>query len=131
MVGFERTISADLRLRQNGHWDGSGYEVIITLKKTIIYLKSTFFQLLFIPHNVLFRHLNGINRHSFVSKTKSKTTFVKKIQSPQKLFQKHETKCVMKFKNSCIFLCIMQPLILLHAWHAELTTNGPFLFKMQ
>jgi hypothetical protein len=61
-------------------------------KKTTVYLKSTFFQLLVILKNVLFRHLNRINRHTFVSKTKSKTVFMKKIQSPQKLFQKHDNE---------------------------------------
>jgi len=51
--------------------------------------------------STFFRHLNGINRHSFVSKTKSKTTFMKKIQSPQKLFQKHDDK--MRYEIQKLF----------------------------
>jgi hypothetical protein len=33
--------------------------------------------------------VNTANRHSPASKTKSKMAFMKQIQSPQKLFQKH------------------------------------------
>jgi len=88
-AGFEPTISAD-QWPQTYALDsvaiGTGLATRLFSGEKKNYLKSTFFQL----QNVLFRPLNGINRHSFVSKTKSKTTCMKKVQSPQKLFQKHD-----------------------------------------
>jgi hypothetical protein len=72
-------MTADVRLRQRGQWDRPGYEDIF--RKTIVYLNSTLFQLLFF--------LQSEPPQFCLKNKKSKMAFMKKIHSPQKLFKKH------------------------------------------